>query len=134
MKPLVIILMFFISCKSILSERHYNSTDEVTGGFNNFTLDLHTDGTLILKIETSVATDVNETGSNWEKKQKKIEGNWNIKDEKIEYSLKGSKSSIDSIFFDTDFYALIKNPILSFSAQLDTAYIYGIPCSMSNNK
>ena len=52
MRSLMIILMFFVSCKSIISERHYNSSDEVTGGFNNFTLDLHADGTLILKIET----------------------------------------------------------------------------------
>jgi hypothetical protein len=130
---IIIGFTLFVSCKTDLPESHYKSTDEATGGFNDFSLDLFSDGTFSLMIETSVLIEEKGTGSVWETKPKKVKGTWKMKDEKINYSFEEPKSSIDSVFFNTDFYDFIKKPILSFSQKLDTAYVYGIPCAIINS-
>jgi hypothetical protein len=130
---LVIIFLFLVSCKQDLSERQYKSTDEVTGGFNNFSLALHSNGKLELTIKTSVAVEEKEAGTEWEPKTRTVTGKWNLKNEIINYSIDEPESSLDSIFVDTDFNFSNK-PIIAFSQKLDTAYIYGIPCIQVEKK
>lgn len=133
-KGLAIITFFLFFCTQDLPERHYKSIDEATGGFNKFLLDLFSNGKLELTVETSIVIEQNEAGTIWEKKQKKITGKWSLLNETIRYSLDRPKSSIDSVFLNTDFDYLLNNPIIRFSSKLDTAYIYGIPCVMFDEK
>lgn len=129
---IMIIIFLLVSCKSDLKERHYKSSDEVTGGFNDFSLDLFSNGTLRLTIETSVVIEEKETGTIWETKPKIVTGRWYLIDKRFNYMFDESESSIDSIFINTDFIDFIKKPILNFSQALDTVYIYGIPCLLTN--
>ena len=133
-KFIIIIISILVSCKSNLTEKHYKSTDEITGGFNNFSLDLFPSGTLRLTIETSFVIEENDTGIIWETKPKTVTGNWYLKDQKIIFSFDEPNTSIDSIFINTDFIDFINNPILEFSQEFDTAYIYGIPCLLIENQ
>lgn len=129
MKYLIIILLFFTACNQNLSERYYKSSDEVTGGFNDFSLFLHSDGKLILTIKTAIAEAQQETGTQWAIKTKTVEGEWQIKNNIINYSIVHPLST-DSIFTNLNLNFANK-PILSFSPKLDTAYVYGIPCALS---
>ena len=133
MRLLVIILFLCVSCKTVLQERHYESRDESTGGLYYFSLDLNSDKKLVLKLKAYTQVKQSESGEEWESISKDVTGNWEIKNMKVMYTFDESKSSIDSIFYSTEF-GNIDRPILSFSAQLDTAFIYGIPCSISINK
>ncbi len=128
----IIIIFLLMSCQLDLTERHYKSTDETTGGFNNFSLDLFSDGKLRLTINTSIFIEEKETGAIWQTKSKTVTGSWDMKDERISYTIDELKASIDSIFIDSDFSNMIKYPLLTFSSALDTAYIYGIPCLLKN--
>lgn len=130
---IIIIFFLFVSCKEDLSERHYKSTDEVTGGFNNFSLDLNSNGKLELTIEVSIQVKQSEAGEEWETNSKTVTGKWDIKNERIDYAFDEPKSSIDSIFVNTNF-GNIDKPLITFSQKLDTAYIYGIPCIKVDKK
>jgi hypothetical protein len=117
-----------------LQSRHYKSSDETTGGFNEFSLDLNSNKKLLLTITTSKAGEQNEAGSVWENKTQSITGTWNTDNEKIICSFDKPKSSIDSIFIDTDWKdAFTKKELVTFSQKLDTAYIYGFPCQLNND-
>ena len=128
----IIIILLLLACQLDLPERHYKSTDETTGGFNDFALDLLSDGTLRLTITTSIFIEEKETGTIWQTKSKTVTGNWDMKDERINYTIDEPKVSIDSIFRDSDFADFIQYPLLTFSPTLDTAYIYGISCLLTN--
>ncbi len=127
MRLIVFILLFCISCKAGLLERHYKSIDEATGGLYYFSLDLNSDKKLVLTLKAYTQVKQSKAGEQWESICKDITGKWDIKDKTVIYSFDKLKSSIDSIFILTEF-GNIEKPILSFSQKLDTAYIYGIPC------
>jgi hypothetical protein len=135
MKQLLFLIAFsyLFSCVQ-KGERFYKSDDEVTGGFYNFSLYLLSDNKLFLTIEVSKAVSENEAGGVFDIKKKEVTGKWNVKNEVINYTLDESKSSIDSVFLDTDFDYLVNNSIIRFSSKSDTAYIYGIPCVMIEEK
>jgi hypothetical protein len=130
MRLLAIILLFFISCKSNLPARFYKSPDEVTGGFYDFSLDLKSDGKFKLEIGVSILVKQSESGVEWTTDGKTVTGNWSIKRGSINCKLDEPKSSVDSIFKNTTF-SNVEKPVIVFSSKLDTAYIYGIPCVIS---
>lgn len=131
---MIIIFLLFVSCKQDLLERHYKSQDEATGGFNIFSLDLYSNGKLELTIETSIVVEEKETGTVWETQSKKVMGKWDIQNEVLNCSLDEPKTSIDSIFINTDFSNFTNKSLLAFSQKSDTAYIYGIPCIKVDTK
>ena len=134
-KIITIVVLLFVACAYTqnLSERHYKSTDEATGGFYIFSLDLFYNGKLELTLEVSIQAKQSEEGEEWETSRKHVTGKWNRKDETITYSFDESKPSIDSIFINTDF-SNINKPVITFSQKYDTAYVYGIPCVLVDNK
>lgn len=120
----------FINCNQALTERHYKSDENVTGGFNNFSLDLKASGNLVLTIETFVAADRNLAGTIFEPKTKKVTGEWDEKKGIIIYTFNEPKFTIDSVFINTNYSELTTNPVLKFSDKLDTVFVYGIPCKI----
>jgi hypothetical protein len=127
MRLIVFILFFFVSCNPVLQERHYKSIGEATGGLYYFSLDLNSDKKLVLKLKVYTQVKQSEAGEEWESISKDVIGKWDIKDKNVIYTFDKLKSSIDSIFINTEF-GNIDKPILSFSQKLDTAFVYGIPC------
>jgi hypothetical protein len=126
---LVIILLLFTSCKSNFPARFYKSSDEVTGGFYDFSLDLKSNGTLKLDIKVSTHVKQSVSGIEWQSNSSTITGKWFIDRKTIKYILDKPETYIDSIFLTTDFN--FKNggkSLITFSSKFDTAYIYGVPC------
>lgn len=130
----ILVFFLFVNCNQALTEKHYKSDENVTGGFNNFFLDLESNGNLILTIETFTSGKGNLAGASFEPKTKKVTGEWNEKKGIINYTLNETRFSIDSIFMNTDYSELIRRPVLSFSAKSDTAFVYGIPCILQLEK
>ncbi len=130
----IVLLFSIVSCRQTLPERHYKSTDETTGGFNDFSLDLNSNKKLTLTIRTSIVVEENEAGTVWERPTKIVAGNWDRKNENIICSFNEPKSSIDSIFLNTDWRDIIDKSIVTFSQNADTAFIYGIPCTLVDKK
>lgn len=129
---IIILILFLFSCGQSLPTRHYKSLDNVTGGFNDFSLDLFSDGKLALIIKTSKAVHETDSGTTWEIITKTVNGTWNINNKKINYSLDKPESSVDSVFINTGFNEFMSRPILIFSQKQDTAFIYGLPCILTN--
>ncbi len=127
----ILILFSLLSCLHNIPPRHYKSFDQATGGFNDFSLDLNPNGELKLSIETSLPIDQNDQGTTYEKRLIVITGKWQMKNERVDYSLDQPKSFLDSIFQKSEFKNLSKKPIVKFTEKLDTAYIYGIPCVLT---
>ena len=130
---LMIFLFLLTFCHSEKPSRVYTSPVEATGGFFNFSLNLKPDGNLDLTIEISVQVKQSQSGEIWESHNESVKGIWILKNKSIQCSFNKSKSSIDSIFYNTEFGNLDK-PLLSFSQKLDTAFIYGIPCILGKLK
>jgi len=125
----LIIMLLLNSCKSNMPARFYKSSDEVTGGFYDFSLDLMSNGKLELSIEVSTPIIQSESGVEWQSSSNIIRGKWFIEGKKINYVLDKSISYIDSIFSTKDFvFTNEGKPTIVFSSKFDTAYIYGIPC------
>jgi hypothetical protein len=125
---LILFILILTSCNHQLQSRDYKSIDIYTGGFNDFSLHLGSTGLLRLKLTTSVIDSENSAGTFWSRKTELIDGKWNYKNGNIETILMKSKSEIDRIFYKADRQEFLEKPILKFSHNLDTAYIYGIPC------
>jgi len=106
---------------------YYKNTDETTGGFNEFSLYLHSTGKLELSLKTMTSFENEEAETTWTSKEKSIKGKWETKNDKIEYSLDVSSSVFDSLFIYSAFDFKNKR-VLYFSQNLDTAFIFGIPC------
>ncbi len=120
-----------VSCGPQLTERLYESKDETTGGFNKYSLDLKSNGKLALKLESSKTITLTDSTSQIENLRKTVLGKWSVGNNVINYSLNDSISSIDSFWVKTDFASNIGiHNCISFTSKLDTAIIYGIPCSM----
>lgn len=123
--------LFLFSCTSKMPSRIYKSSDEVTGGFYNFSLNLKGNGLLELDIKTSKQTKQSQAGVEWESNENMLSGRWFKDNKTIKYVLDKPNSFIDSIFLDTDFnFNSSKRPVISFSSKIDTAFIYGIPCAI----
>ncbi|MEO0156976.1 MAG: hypothetical protein ABIL07_07670 [candidate division WOR-3 bacterium] len=136
-KLLVIILLLSTSCKSNFPGRFYKSSDEVTGGFYCFSLDLKSDRTFKLNVEVTKQVKQSESGVEWESSNSIIiTGKWFFHRKMIKCIFDKQESYIDSIFLTTDFNIISakKRPIISFSSKFDTAYIFGIPCLANENK
>jgi hypothetical protein len=128
-RVLAIILLLVTSCKSNSPTRFYKSSDEVTGGFYDFSLELNSNGTLKLDIRVSTTTKQSFSGVEWQSNSSTITGKWFIDGKTIKYILDKPESSIDSIFLATDFnFKNGRNSLITFSPKFDTAYIYGVPC------
>ena len=112
---------------------YYKSTDETTGGFNEFSLYLHSNGKFELSLKTMTSSENKEAETIWTPKEKSIKGKWDVKNNKIEYSLDVSPSVFDSLFIYSSFDFKNKK-VLSFSQSLDTAFIFGIPCMRTKPK
>ncbi len=128
---IIIILLLFTSCNTKIPSRYYRSPVEATGGFYNFSLELKSDRKLELSIEVSIQVTQSEEGEVWESNSKIITGKWVLNNKQINCSLDEPKSDIDSIFINTEFNNIDK-PVVVFSQNLDTAFIYGIPCLLTN--
>jgi hypothetical protein len=129
----IILVLFLFSCGHRLTEQHYKSTDNLTGGFNDFSLDLYSDGKLVLTVTTSVNTQESYSGVIRETFTKKVNGKWSIKNNRINYVLYTPKSSVDSIFLNSDFNELMSRQLIEFNQNRDTVWIYGIPCPQTTN-
>ena len=123
------------SCNNKFPERYYKSLDIATGGFNNFSLNLKSNGQFELYICSAKTITVTDSGNTVEMPTKTITGKWTIKNKIIDFKFDKPKSSIDNFFIDTDSKEIFKNKqLLIFSQRLDTAYIYGIPCILTDKK
>ena len=125
---LSLICITLLSCNNKLESRQYKSLDEYTGGFNNFELNLKETGKFELYIETSRSIPTENNGDTWASITKTAYGDWRMVRSKIAYDFYDLKSSIDSVFDDSDFIQFKQKKLLYFSTDLDTAYIYEIPC------
>lgn len=133
MKSLILslILISLFSCKQKSPSRHYESPNEFTGGFCNFSLDLNSNGRLFLRIE---AVETPDSGLTFFNQVKNVTGKWIIKNSSIDCIFNDTRSSIDSFFIKTDYKdQFIESKILAFSQKFDTAFIFGIPCILENN-
>ena len=74
----IILLLITFSCKQELSSKHYKSQDEITGGFNDFQLDLESNGDLRLQITTSKEVSQDTTGVIWETMTNSAYGKWRL--------------------------------------------------------
>ena len=130
MKKFILTLNIFIlvACNHRLPNLEYVSSDIYTGGFNDFILQMESSGLLKLTVSTSLVDSNNEKGNSWNKRTRIERGRWNLINGRIDFAFKNAKSGIDSIFIGTDWSEYMNKPILIFSKDLDTAYIYGIPC------
>jgi hypothetical protein len=125
---LILTIFIFLSCNHRFPSRDYASLDKFTGGFNDFSLHLDSNGSLKLTLSTSILENENDSGSTWSSRTKIVLGRWELKNSKIEFSFKKSKAEIDSTFINTDWEYLKLKSTLIFSNNLDTAYVYGVPC------
>jgi len=132
MKKNILIILFalsIISCKETLKERHYKSMDVATGGFTDYSLDLNTNGSLLLSLTFSKIIDEDSTQFVENLPTKSVTGKWILKNNEIMCKFNDSKSVLDSIFFDIETRKEnTKKQIVTFSKKLDTAFIYEIPC------
>jgi hypothetical protein len=130
MKLVIKVLLLFLltSCHETIKPRHYKSLDEFTGGFNTFELFLKENGELELIVNTSKSAESDQSGEIWSVSTKTFQGKWIYKSGRIAYDIFTNKSSIDSVFENSDFSELKQSELLSFSKNMDTAYIYGVPC------
>jgi hypothetical protein len=124
----ILLLLLLTSCHETIKPRHYKSLDEFTGGFNTFELYLKENGELELIINTSKSVESDQPGDTWSVSSKNVNGKWIYQNGRIACDFFTNKSSIDSVFDNSDFSELKQKDLLSFSKNMDTAYIYGVPC------
>jgi uncharacterized protein YegP (UPF0339 family) len=115
-----------------LKTRSYKSLDLFTGGFNQFELYLKSDGKFEMILQTSRSIVSDSNGDTWTEISKNEKGTWSIRKNKISCTFINNKSSIDSLFENSDFRDFQEKDLLKFSLDLDTAYIYGIPCLLED--
>jgi hypothetical protein len=128
----IILILITFSCSKEYSGGQYRSQDKFTGGFNDFWLDLESNGNLRLFIKSIKTISEGSTGNIVKSTSKTVTGKWRVKNGFINYSLNEHKSAIDSFFIETDFANTFNDKqILTFSRKLDTAYIFGIPCILT---
>ena len=126
---LAILILIVFSCVNESSSKHYKSLDEFTGGYNDFLLDLESNGDLRLFIKSYKTVSDSAIGNSAESRSKVLTGKWGLNNGFVDYSLNESRSAIDSFYLDTDFANTFNDKHrLTFSLKLDTAYIFGIPC------
>ena len=95
-------------------------------------MDLESNGDLRLQITTSKEVSQDTTGVIWETMTNSAYGKWRLSNGFINYSFNDSKSAIDSFFIQTDWFDNFHDkPLLSFSKKLDTAFIYSLPCILT---
>lgn len=116
------------SCHTELKTRSYKSLDFFTGGFNQFELHLKSDGKFEMTLQTSRSIISDSDGDTWTQISKTERGFWSIRKNIISCTFINNKTSIDSLFENSDFRDFQEKHLLRFSSDLDTAYIYGIPC------
>lgn len=124
---LLIVLLY--SCKSKLETRHYQSLVD-SSGYNQFDLRLSKNGKLELRIMTSRAIPSESIGDSWTEYIDTTRGLWSFKNNKINCIFFDTKSDIDKVFDNSDFKEFKNRELLFFSNDMDTAYIYGIPCTL----
>jgi len=124
----LIIVVSFISCQEKHDPRKYESLDEFTGGYNMFELTLKKNGEFEMLIQTSRSIESEENGDTWAVIESVEKGTWHYRNKKIKLNFINTKSSIDKVFENSDFENFKENELINFSENLDTAYIYGIPC------
>jgi len=132
---IIILLSLIVSCGQKLPSKLYKTTDEMTGGFNSFVLDLRPNGKLEMQLLTSKTLSVTENGNIVETPKLIINGNWTLKDKKIIFKINSSRQSIDSFIVNSDFANTFKDKqFLLLSNNQDTAYIFGIPALLTDRK
>lgn len=123
-----ILILLLSSCKTALTSMHFGSLDEYTGGFKDYSLDLDSNGKLLLTVIVFLPDTINEKGTEWVSNSKIFTGKWWIKNKHIRLTINEPKDTNDLIFNNPDYDFLKKKPTIQFSNTQDTAYIYGIPC------
>ena len=124
----ILLLFLLASCRDTIKPRHYKSLDKFTGGFNTFELFLKENGELELIISTSKCIESDQPRDPWSVSSKNVKGKWIFQNGKIICDFSPKKTSIDSVFDNSDFSELKQKDLLSFSKDMDTAYIYSVPC------
>jgi hypothetical protein len=125
---LLLLSVLLFSCNTGLKPRNYKSLDLFTGGYNQFELHLKSDAKFEMILQTSRSIPSESPGDTWTEMSKTENGTWSIRNNKIDCRFMNKKSSIDSLFDNSDFKDFKEKDLLSFSINLDTAFIYGIPC------
>jgi len=123
----ILLILLFLGCIH-KPNREYRSLDLYTGGLNDFSLILESKGSLKLIIKTSRPEKDDTSGTYYTTSSVTVFGKWNIENNKINFSFEKPKKEIDKIFVNTAFDRFIQKDILIFSKDMDTAYVYGIPC------
>ena len=115
----------------------FHSSDYYTGGFSSVTFKLEKEGTSILIDSISVLINENEAGGIYEWTSDTIAtGDWYLKNGKIYCRFNRNNGFIEDTFLKDGkgIYEKIKNEFgenITFSEQIDTIYIKGIPCIKS---
>ena len=124
-----------LSCGQNSSVRNYQSLDVFTGGYNDFQLDLKSNGSLNLLIKATQTNSNTESGNIEVDTSMNVTGKWKITNSRIVCTFDYPRSSIDSFFIKADFTnTFFDRQIVTFSPNLDTAFIFGIPSILINKK
>ncbi len=130
----LLIYLITTHCNHPLEERLYMSDKSVTGGFINIILDLESNGDLFLTFETFSSEKCNLPGTSFVSQNITIKGNWDEINGILSFTFEKAKTSIDSLFLNTDYADLVENSILRFTPDSDTAFVFGIPCILHPDK
>ena len=132
MKSIILAYCLFLlilnSCKTESSVMHFQSIDEYTGGFQEYNLDLDSNGVLSIKLVCFRLDSISEKGNEWVSITKNYTGKWYMKNNNIRLLINDSKDSNNLIGNISNYSFLKMKPIVHFSKHNDTAYIYGLPC------
>ena len=127
--PLIIFLL--TSCNG-LTEKHFLTSDNTTGGFLDISLDLNKDNTLVLlKIDQKVVSH-NDAGSTYiPDTTVLVSGKWTSSKGKIYCEINETQKFVTDAFLKSNFKTKdinINDNKISFPLSADTLYIYGQPC------
>lgn len=130
------LLLFSVACcrrEVGVAERHYESDENITGGFVKFDLRLQSNGEALLKVLTYSSTVVDDSVQLLIPDSLQVTGKWAQSGKQptlvwhhgIEKAFALVRSEEDSL--------LKKRPV-AFSQHLDTAFIFGIPATLVHDE
>ncbi|MBI3220579.1 MAG: hypothetical protein HYZ44_13780 [Bacteroidetes bacterium] len=113
-------------------EIQFDSSDNVTAGFSEISLQLHSDRKVNLVFGESVGVGQNEAGGIYKWETNTVHGKWRVKGNLIYVSIDSTKEFIKRTFEFKQFRALgqrlTTEDILVFPVNADSVIINDIPC------